>query len=339
MDLRTRILLGYGYLVSLVVISALAAALGFHSLGNRLSEVLEENFASVRWSTEMIEALERQDSALLAALLGDDGSERALAESERTFLDALGKARSNVTEDREVDIIDQVEQEYRAYREARNRLLAEPRDRPLAAYQAEAFPLFDAVKRSVVELLDVNHKAMVKADEAARAAATRNAAGHGLVVVVALATFAWLSRALRREVLVRLAELKSVAQAMAAGDLGRRADATRSDELGLLAAQLNELLDGDAELRGRMAARLAGAHDLVLGLLKSSGEPAVLLAGDGRLVASTLPDADVAVVEQAWRELRAGKPPDELPVEFNELVTGSRSVGWLATRRQQERVG
>jgi methyl-accepting chemotaxis protein len=333
MDLRTRILVGYGYLVSLIVISAMAAALGFHHLGTRLTEVLDENFTSVRLSMEMIVALERQDSALLAALLGDEGADRALAESERTFLTALDGAKSNVTEDREAEVIDQVEQAYSAYGDARRRLLAQPHEHPLADYQAEALPRFDAVKRNVVELLDVNHQAMVKADEAARASAVRNAAGHGLAVVVALVSFAWLSRALRRVLLVRLADFKSVAEAMAAGDLDRRADATDSDELGVLAEQLNGLLDRDAELRGRMHARLGGASDLVSGLLASLDSPAALLASDGRVVASTLPDADADLARQAWHSFKAGTVPEVLSFVFVELFSGPRSVGWLATRR------
>lgn len=332
MDLRTRILVGYAYLVSLIVVSAVAAALGFHHLGSRLSKVLDENFASVRWSMEMVEALERQDSAVLAALLGDEDANRAISESETAFLDALDRARSNVTEEREADVITRVSSDYDAFRGARDRLLSEAHERPLAAYHEEAFPAFEAVKGSVVELLDVNHQAMVDADDAARGAAGRRAAGHGLVVVLALVSFAWLSRALRRNVLDRLTNLKDIAQAMARGDLDRRADATRPDELGLLAEQLNDLLDRDAELRGRMDARLAASRDLVLGLLAARSTPAVLFAPDGRVVASTTPDADVTPAKAALREFRSGNPDEIDGFEVVDLRAGARSVGWLVYR-------
>lgn len=333
MDLRTRLLVGYGYLASLVVISAVAAALGFHHLGTRLSEVLEENFASVRWSVEMVEALERQDSALLAALLGDPDAAEALDESERAFLAALERARSNVTEERETEVIDRVDRGYAAYRESRTRLLAGPHERPLEAYEAETLPRFDEVKRAVVDLLEVNHAAMVRADEAARAAARRNAAAHGLVAAIALVSFVWLSRVLRRQLLARLGSLKAIAQAMAAGDRGRRADATRADELGLLGEQLNELLDRQAELDGRTEARLAAASDVVIGLLASLDEPAALLASDGRVVASTIRDSELARVQEAWRTSRAEAPSREAAYDFAELMAGPRSVGWLAVRR------
>ena len=333
MDLRTRILVGYGYLVSLIVVSAVAAALGFYHLGSRLSEVLDENFASVRWSMEMVQALERQDSALLSALLGDEGANKAISDSESAFLDALDKARANVTEDRETDVINEVDHEYQAYRQARIRLLAETHERPLAAYNAEAFPQFDAVKLSVVELLDVNHEAMIAADNAARGEAGRRAAGHGLVVVLALMSFAWLSRALRRDVLVRLTNLKSVASAMASGDTDRRADATRSDELGLLAEQLNNLLDREAELRGRMDTRLAASRDLVLGLLARVAEPSVLFAPDGRVIASTLADPEIKTALELLKRARSGEPTTDAAFDIAELCAGSRPVGWLATRR------
>jgi len=331
MDLRTRILFGYGYLVSIIVVSAVGAALGFNSLGARLSYVLDENFSSIRWSMEMVEALERQDSVLLAALLGDEGTESSLEESERAFLTALEKAKTNVTEDRESEIVERVEREYRSFREARDRLLSASHERPLTAYRLEAYPRFDTVKRSVVELLDVNHLAMIAADQQARASAFRNAVGHALVVVVALLSLACLSGELRREVLSRLADLESVAQAMAAGDLDRRADATKTDELGLLATQLNELLDHNADLRGRMEARLAGANDLVVGLLAARREPAALLRSDGRLVASTMSEEATERVRRAWIDRCEENRGSDGCVDFVELHYGPRSVGWLAT--------
>jgi ribosomal protein S24E len=336
MDLRTRILIGYGYLVSLIVVSAVAAAFGFYHLGSRLTEVLDENFASVRWSMEMVETLERQDSALLAALLGDNNADGAMSQSENAFLKALDRARSNVTEDRELNVIDEIEREYRDYRQARDRLLSRRHDQPLAAYHEHAFPQFDSVKRSVVELLDLNHQAMVAADETARTAAKRRAAGHGLVMVIALVSFAWLSRALRRDVLLRLANLKSVAGAMASGDLKRRADATRSDELGLLAEQLNSLLDRDEELRGRMDARLAAAHDLVLGLLAAREIQGILFAPDGRVVALTADDVEIEPAREALRRFRSDGEGRDSAFEFIELEAGVRSVGWLVSRRNRD---
>jgi HAMP domain-containing protein len=156
------------------------------------------------------------------------------------------------------------------------------------------------------------------------------------VVVVALVSFAWLSRVLRRRLLDRLADLKAIAQAMAAGDRDRRADATRADELGLLAEQLNELLDRQAEIDGRMEARLAGVTDVTIGLLASLEEPAALLASDGRFVASTIRDSEVRLIEKSWLDSRSGKPPEELPYAFTELMSGPRSVGWLATRRPSD---
>ncbi|MCU0302511.1 MAG: HAMP domain-containing protein [Thermoanaerobaculales bacterium] len=332
MDLRTRILVGYAYLVSLIVVGAVAAALGFHHLGSRLAEVLDENFASVRWSMEMVDALERQDSAVLAALLGDGDAVRAINVTETSFIRALDSARANVTVDREAEVIDEVDRSYGAYQGARDRLLSRSHDHPLAAYNEEAFPRFVEAKRSVVELLEVNHRAMIEADEAARAAARRRAAGHGVVVVLALLSFVWMSRALGRDVLVRLANLKSVAQSMAAGDLDRRADATRSDELGLLAEQLNALLDRQAELRGRNDARLAGVRDLVLGLLEARGAPCVLFAPDGRLVGATLEDREVGAARSALASVRSGGASDGSRFEVCELHVGPRPVGWLVTR-------
>ena len=224
MILRTRILLGYWYLALLVVVGAAAAALGFHALGSSIGTVLKENFESVQASMQMLDALERQDSAVLALLLGDSAYRAQLQQSELDFRTALRRAGSNVTIEAEQPILEDIETRYDEYTAARDSLLETRHERPLAAYEATTFPLFDTLKVQVYSLLDVNHQAMVQADRRAQRSARQRAMGYGLLVAVALLSLVVLSEALGRHVLSRLSELRSVAQAIAEGDRSRRAD-------------------------------------------------------------------------------------------------------------------
>ncbi len=342
MTLRTRILLGYGFLVSLLVASAFGAALGFHQLGSSIGRVLADNVASMEAVTAMLEALERQDSAVLAALLGEGPAE--ITASESAFRSALARARANITLPEEPAILADIETRFVAYQAARDTLLATRPQRPLAGYEAETYPRFEAVKTRVLDLLEANHRAMVEADRDAQRSATRRAILHGVLVTVALLALGLVSRAMGRDILEPLTELRNVAQAIADGDRRRRsASATRTDELGVVARQLNSMLDAQQELDGRMQGLLGQQRLLVLGLLGELPEPAVVVALDGLVVASSTDEAAIRAVEAAARHLKGQPTHEDAPrqveiagagrmVTFRLLrASGGRPTGWLAT--------
>ncbi len=340
MSLRTRILLGYWYLVALLVVGAVAAALGFHRLGSSIGTVLEDNFDSVRSSMLMLDALERQDSAVLALLLGNQGSAALLEDAGRTFARAVRAARDNVTIPEEAPVLDEIERRYVRYTEARTRLLQEVRERPLQAYEEETFPRFIEVKDTVFGLLELNHRAMIEADKQAQRSARLRALGHGSLVLVALLSLVVLSQALGRSVLDRLSDLASVAAAIAAGDRLRRATAIPRDELGSVAEQLNAVLDRLAEMEGSATGRLNQDRQLTLALLNELPMSAAIVSLTGAVVASTLSVGRTQEVEAAARRLPSpdvGQPEDstvtveDVGVSFRLLrASGVRAIGWLA---------
>lgn len=340
MRLATRILLGYWYLVMLLVIIAAGAALGFHTLGNNIGKVLTENFDSVRASTAMMESLERQDSAVLAQLLNKEGARIALESSEESFRLALARARSNITLAEEEQVIGNIEQRFATFTEARDQLLGATPEYPLRAYDEDTFPKFEAVKAGVIKLLEINHQAMVEADRQAQAIASQRATTLALLVLLALFSLAFLSRALNRTLLERLDELAEVAEAIAAGSFNRRAAAQYPDELGAVARQLNTVLDRQQEIENSMGGRTALYRDLLVALLGAVARPAAIIGLDGRVLASTLDAAGEARIEMIAANLPAADPDTRetgLPTEngtvgLKLLVVGTeRPLAWLAT--------
>lgn len=341
MNLRTRILLGYGYLVGLMVLSAAGAAIGFQRLGTRVEHVLDENMRSVRASTRMLEALERQDSAVLTLLLSGGSTSPDLQASETTFRQALADAGANLTEAEEDTVVADIRRLYADFTEARDALVASHHDTPLAAYDRETFPRFTAVKERVLDLLELNHRAMERADREARATARRRAAVHGLLVTLALVSFVVLSRELGRTVLGRLTELETVAHHLARGDRRRRAAAAEHDELGAVARELNRALDALDELEGRTSGRSRQQKQIVLALLDALGEPAAVLAPNGTQIASTLDEVTTRCLDGTAGSLGdiAAERGQRHTIEsggrrfrLRPLVApGERMVGWLAT--------
>lgn len=340
MRLATRISLGYWYLVILLLITAAGAALGFHTLGSSIGRVLTANFDSVRASTEMMESLERQDSAVLALLLGKEEAGDALQTSEAAFKAALARARANITIPEEVTVIEDIERGFTAFVDARDRLLEATPEHPLRAYNEQTFPAFETVKSRVIDLLNINHQAMVEEDRNAQATALRRATILALLVLLALFSLAFLSRALNRVLLDRLDELAAVAEAIAGGSFNRRAATHYPDELGAVARQLNAVLDREQQIQNAMEGRTALYRDLLIGLLGALPRSAAVIGLDGRLLASTL-DADINdEIESAGARL-SGIERDlgeaSIEVENGTLqlrllcVQTGRPLAWLAT--------
>jgi methyl-accepting chemotaxis protein len=194
----------------------------------------------------------------------------------------------------------------------------------------------------VVDLHDLNHRAMVEANQRAQRAARRQAALHGSLVVIALLSLAFLSQALGRGLLARLAELTSVVRAIAAGDTARRTVPGDGDELGVVARQINAMLDKVQQVESELAGRLQQDRQLLVALLRELPRPAALLSLSGRLVASTLEAKDQDAVESVVAaidglaaltsdrliERTAGRR--EVTLRLLE-ASGERPVGWLAT--------
>ncbi|MCW8141113.1 MAG: hypothetical protein KIT58_19605, partial [Planctomycetota bacterium] len=68
MTLRTRLLLGYGYLVALLLATAMLSALGLQRFGRSLDRVLLEDVRRVEAALAVLHALD-QHAAAAAALV------------------------------------------------------------------------------------------------------------------------------------------------------------------------------------------------------------------------------------------------------------------------------
>ncbi len=344
MTLRARLLLGYGYLVGLLLFTAGSATLSFLHLSAGIEVVLDENFRSIRAAMAMIEALERQDSATLAALIDGESEIGDMASHEEAFQDALKEASGNVTETDEPETLASIRQHYQAYQDARKALFANLPEHPLTAYNQRVFPRFSEVKHDVIHLLDINQRAMFQADRSARETAVQSSTWLGFMVVVALVSLVFLSRAMQRRILSRLARLRSSMFAIST-DLQGRLREDGNDELSQIARHLNRLLDQNEELKARNLGRVAQERRLVLGLLGAWGEGAALFNLSGELVAGAVDDRALEGVVSGWiqeagrRHAEAARPLTKTIEKEGEkggldvellIAPGERPVGWLA---------
>lgn len=285
MTLRVRLLLGYGYLVALLLLATGSAMLGFLQLSESVDVVLEENLFSIHSSMHMLESLERQDSVTLAALLDGDAHRAELERQDAAFHQALGEAADNITEDAEGPVLEAIRGSFDTYRQHRDEILRRQPERPLREYNERVFPAFRDVKQQVLELLEINQQAVIEADRRAREAAVRNGAWLGFLVAFALVSLVFLSRALQRQLLSRLHGLRRDLAALGA-DRRRHLRVTGNDELAQVARQVNDLLDDLQAERARHRGRLAEERRTLLALLHHLGG-AALFDRSGQMLASS----------------------------------------------------
>src|SRR4051812_25481537 len=97
-SLRARILVGFGSLaLTLLLVSAVAMA-SLSQLSDAVATILRENYASVIACEDMLEALERQDSAALFASTGHrDIAAPMLRANRAAFEEAYRREAHNIT--------------------------------------------------------------------------------------------------------------------------------------------------------------------------------------------------------------------------------------------------
>jgi NtrC-family two-component system sensor histidine kinase KinB len=228
----------------------------------------------------MIDAIERQDSAILLYLLGyQEQGLKEFRENETAFLQWLGRARDNITVPGEKEIIDSIEENYNRYLgKVSNLHLRGVSDRQGAInlYHESILPLFRSTRDTCVKLREINHETMYAASNRAgrlslQAVLSMSVIGTLSVIIGVIFSF-FLSRLISRPV----TELKQAALQIAEGNYEVQVPAQGSAELALLADQFNQ-----------MAEKLRKFHEMNIGKIiaeKLKSEAIIQSVDDGIMV-------------------------------------------------------
>ena len=341
MSLRNQLLLSYAYLVTLLLASAIGGALGFHRMGDLSSSVLDELTATSHASQRLLASLEKQESATLTLLLDPSRPREPLTRAEAEFVSSLDELDARSTDARTAGEVAAIRQSFEQLRKARIALLSRSSPESLPRLPDAASVEAASVEAAIESLIETQAEHRESAKRGLERAARRRAALQGLLVALAVLSLGFLSHRLGRDVFSRLAQLKAVAQAISEGDRRRRAEADRPDELGVIARQLNDMLDSQTELEGEYRGRLTLQRQSLLGLLNTHGPGATLLAPNGDTLASNLSSPPLfKEVIQGLEDREFERDEIDHPslgtVELQRLRNRDRTVGWLAWSRPEE---
>jgi NtrC-family two-component system sensor histidine kinase KinB len=308
MTLKKKILIGYGVVFVLMGLVVVWAVTNLVSLGKASDAILRENYRSILAAENMVDALERQDSAVLLILLGDsEKGIRQFRENESMFLQWLARAKDNITIQGEGELVQSIEAKYSKFRHEFSTLtdLRDASKPPLQVpyYQKTIFPLFAEVRESCVRLRTLNEETMYAASLRAGSVANRAIWSTVFVATSALIVALVFSLLLAERIVRPLRRFMDASRKISAGDYEVQVPVETDDELGRLAGEFNQ-----------MASQLGQYHEMNIEQIiseKNKGEAILSSIEDGLVVFDT--DLKVTGINPAGRRM--------LDLEFAEVPT------------------
>jgi two-component system, NtrC family, sensor histidine kinase KinB len=244
---RKKILLGYGASLLLIIVVLSWAVFMILRLGRASESILRENYQSILAAENMIDAVERQDSATLLILLGyEQQGISEFRENETLFLQWLGRAKDNITIPGEKDIIDNLEKGYTRYLSEISNLQLLFHSKPAQAtnaYHEVILPLFRSIRDTCIKLRDLNHETMYATSNRANNISVKAVLSISLIgavsVIIVIVFSLFLSHLISRPV----TELKEAALQVGQGNYDVQVPVRGEDELALLATQFNLMVE------------------------------------------------------------------------------------------------
>ena len=306
MNLKKKILIGYGIAFTLMGFVATWSIVNVWSLGKTTDQILRDYYRSIQAVENMVDALGRLDSSVLLMLMGDmDKGVPRYHKNNALFREWLDRSRESVAVEGEMEVIHAIERNYREYTEKLGEFYNFERHESgslpltLAAYKESILPAFDAVKETCIELRTMNEKTMYSVSEKARTDAKRAIFSTLLVASIAAIAALFFSLFFAERLVLPLRRFVDAAQRISAGEFSVQLSVETSDELGQLAVEFN-----------RMTAELRRYHVMNVDRIvaeKNKGEAILASIEDGLVVFDT--DGRVTGINPAGCRI--------LKVEFN----------------------
>lgn len=333
LGIRQKLSLGFGGLLLIAIVIGIRSITQLTTLGHSIDVILRENYRSVIACQQMKESLERMDSGAVLILLGDATQGRKLiADNQPAFEKALHTELNNITLPGEEERAQQLSDLFRQYTETLKELQAPqfPVDNGREEYFAKLLPLFQQIKATADQVLNMNQQNMSDANDRARAtaaAAKRQMyllllCGAIVAIMFVIFTERWILRPISR--LIRSTD------EIRRGNLELVVQSDSHDEIGRLSEAFNEMASSLREFRRCDRTRIARIQRSTQQVFKSLPDAVAIVDLDGRVEVATDLAADVFGLrpEVRIRDLAF----DWMESLFDESLRSGRAVETLGNQ-------
>jgi two-component system, NtrC family, sensor histidine kinase KinB len=334
LSLRQKLLLGFGGLLLIILIGGIQSIIQFRHLGQSIDVILKENYRSVIACQDMKEALERMDSGVLFTFLGYQqlGNEQ-IKKNEAAFEKALDIELHNITVPGEGEKATALQTLFASYQVKIHDLQKQSQSGGARrVYFDEILPLFQQVKNTADDILQMNQMNMNEANDRARKdAASAQERMYlfllcGILVAVAFMLFIgkWILRPIER--LIRSTE------EIRDGNLDLVVQIDSGDEIGRLSEAFNDMTTSLREFRRNARAKLHRTQQATKEALNSLPDAVAIVDPDGKVDISTN-------AAKEFFGLDPGAQIQELPVTiFNELFQETVHSGFIKVAEKKKKV-
>lgn len=290
MTLRQRIVLALAPLVCLLALIGVTGIFLLRQVGDRIENILRENYVSVEAMVGLDEGLERIDSSFQFALLGRDNAHREYEQSWMVYNENLKREQKTITEPGERDLVDRLTKLTDEYRTKGDQFFAAAAEMPLrsqAYFGGEEERALLQCFRDIKEVASAIRKMNQDSMERASAEAQRTARisqwwlGAGLAATVALA--ALMIWGLTRSLLRPIQSLTRSVIAIGGGNLDQSVPVPAQDEMGHLAEAFNLMARQLRAYRQSHSARLLRVQRTSQAAIDSFLDPVLVVDLDGRV--------------------------------------------------------
>jgi NtrC-family two-component system sensor histidine kinase KinB len=334
LSLRQKLLLGFGGLLLITLIGGVQSIIQFRYLGQSIDVILKENYRSVIACQDMKEALERMDSGVLFTFLGYQqlGNEQ-IKKNEAAFEKALDIELHNITVPGEGEKATALQTLFASYKVKIHDLQKQSQSGGARrVYFDQILPLFQQVKNTADDILQMNQMNMNEANERARKdAASAQERMYlfllcGILVAVAFMLFIgkWILRPIER--LIRSTE------EIRDGNLDLVVQIDSRDEIGRLSEAFNDMTTSLREFRRNARAKLHRTQQATKEALNSLPDAVAIVDPDGKVEISTN-------AAKEFFGLDPGAQIQELPVTiFNELFQETVHSGFIKKTEKEKEI-
>lgn len=162
MRLGAKILSGFLILALMLLVAGAWSIYQLSAIGTSVQKLLDDNYRSINAGETMLEALEREDSAVLLLMLGKWKEGRdLLASADEQFCRAYETAAGNLTVPGEIDYVNRIQATYKEYKDLWSRPIVDTdRQGNLQWYLEETNAAFKSVKMTVNALIQINEESL-----------------------------------------------------------------------------------------------------------------------------------------------------------------------------------
>ena len=193
MGIRGKILFGFLVLAGMLFLAGGWSIYELMNIGTSVQGLLDDNYRSINAARSMVEALEREDSAILLLISGkrQEGTE-IIKNADLSFQQAFMIAQKNITIPGEKSLVDDIEKAYDAFKVLWSEpIIGTDREGNLDQYFRKEHQSFLGVKSEIRNLMTLNDRFMYQTASDLKNRAYR-AIMPGIVAIIAALVFSFV---------------------------------------------------------------------------------------------------------------------------------------------------